>query len=186
MRSGCSGRVWRCFLSSASGRLCRPVRCSLHVQVRVGEIDYGVAGGILDVRGADVPFLRYRPVEYAGTGRHLVHIEFRHAAASDRRGRTPSPVRLRQMGYSSAPAHTCAPRRWRSSAPSARDEPRPACIVTFQPRYWRRFHFNTPKLSPSAPFTRPRVSAGTLNPNRRARVYSVLAAGECRLACFLQ
>ncbi len=50
------------------------------VQIRVGEIDDGVAAGVLDVPGADVPLLRDRPVEHLRARRHLAHLEIDVAA----------------------------------------------------------------------------------------------------------
>ena len=45
------------------------------VQVAAAEVDHPLARGILDVRVADGPLRRDRPIEDLGAGRHLVHLE---------------------------------------------------------------------------------------------------------------
>lgn len=56
-----------------------------YVQAGRGEVDDPVPGAVGDVRVADVPLLRHRPVEHLGAGRHLVHLE-RDVLADDVQG----------------------------------------------------------------------------------------------------
>ena len=99
-QSGCSGSECRCGCSSARASP-SPARCSRPRGGWTAGDDHPLPPGA-DPRSPQVPLARHRPVEHRRAGGNLVDRVRADSLEDANVARRPSPVRLRQIGYSSA------------------------------------------------------------------------------------